>query len=309
MSATVGPESSSEVRIPLHPVQAALLNSIGPNPELYCQGLHARLPATTEPRALSRVIQSVLNRHDAFKLYFDRHPEGWQQHKKNGRIIAPMELRQLPAGAITSAFIRDQWQRLSQRLSLTKAPLIRFCLIQESNGPYAHLLIVAHPLIFDTPSWRILVDELEKSYRFFSDRTPATLPKVRDAWQMWCEKVFWRSGGFLNPSSYRGKRKGFSNNDRSRKNPPTSSVLQKYRRPLATAFFDGGFVLRLSSVYPCNNAFAACGVPDRADFACDRVFFFVFVLQNFYPEGPTRRVSFVRSSFSKFYKQPRVSPL
>ncbi len=181
---------------PLTPVQHWFFESaLPPTPG------HWNLPlllACSEPLDtywLSLALSRLVEHHDALRLRF------WQTSAPSTRaswgaeISAPekasfetrdlssMEARLRPA-ALTKAAGEAQ-----QSLDLTEGPLFRALYFTYRDGGEDHLLLVAHHLVVDGVSWRILVEDLTRLYHQLSQGEAPILPAKSTSYQRWGEAL------------------------------------------------------------------------------------------------------------------------
>jgi len=124
-------------------------------------------PAGLDESMLRKMVEAVYRRHDALRLQWQREDDGaWSaQHMPldAARLKSAVCLESLPGDpAAHSAFVAERcgfWQRASDPC---QGPLLRAVLF---TGSAPRLFLVAHHLVVDGVSWRILLADLEQAYR------------------------------------------------------------------------------------------------------------------------------------------------
>jgi amino acid adenylation domain-containing protein/non-ribosomal peptide synthase protein (TIGR01720 family) len=156
----------SRGEVPLLPAQLAFLEQEFPERHRYTQSLMLTVKGTLDAGRLERAIESLQRRHDALRLVYSQDLRGtWRQ-----RYLEPdpEERRRTPVLSVRSARTDQEVEALMEgareRLDLRRGPLFQAVLIDlDTRGQ--RLFLVAHHLIVDVVSWRILLEGLESSYR------------------------------------------------------------------------------------------------------------------------------------------------
>jgi amino acid adenylation domain-containing protein/non-ribosomal peptide synthase protein (TIGR01720 family) len=145
--------------VPLTPIQREFFALGAPTPGYWNQAV----AVTTRPEvgfaALRDAWRAVLSRHAAFRLRFERTGGGWRQRLVEGAGAIPdlVEVKVPVAGpvAMAAAMAREA-AALQRSLHLDSGPVVRACWIPGSAGERGRLIAVAHHLVVDAVSWRIL---------------------------------------------------------------------------------------------------------------------------------------------------------
>ena len=128
-----------------------------------------------DPQALEQALQALLRQHDALRLRFVQQAEGWRASHaalEGGQTL--LWHRQV-ADADALLAVCEQAQR---SLDLANGPLLRAVLFDYQDGQ--RLLLVAHHLVVDGVSWRILFEDLQALYRAPGAALPAKTSALRD---------------------------------------------------------------------------------------------------------------------------------
>ncbi|WP_110186188.1 non-ribosomal peptide synthase/polyketide synthase [Pokkaliibacter plantistimulans] len=145
--------------------------------------LHSDEPIYAD--TLTRALDLLQQHHDTLRLRYQRQPEGWQQHYQAVDEVPTSELlwQCQAASAEEIAAICDEAQR---SLHIEQGPLWRAVLIAVEDCSW-RLLLVAHHLLVDGVSWRVLLDDLQSLYLALlaqPQRTPS-LPARSSSAQAW----------------------------------------------------------------------------------------------------------------------------
>ncbi|GAA3887063.1 non-ribosomal peptide synthetase [Saccharothrix violaceirubra] len=142
--------------VPLTPIQHWFLHGDRHNPHHFNQSHLVELDPDVDVAALRRAFAVVVGHHDALRLRFTRDGSGWHQEHAAPDAVDVLDVR--PPGADVEA-VADE---VHAGFDLAAGPLLRAVLF---TGPKPALLLVAHHLVMDGVSWRVLLDDLETAYR------------------------------------------------------------------------------------------------------------------------------------------------
>ncbi|MCB0166854.1 MAG: non-ribosomal peptide synthetase, partial [Anaerolineae bacterium] len=193
-TAEQGPISGA---VPLTPIQRWFFEQEFTRLHHWNMALLLEVEAGLNPKRLAAAWQHVIRHHDALRLRFryDETRREWQQFHTGLESDAPLAatFTWIDGSRWPQAERQTHLQRiaadLQSSLHLADGPLIRavFC----DGGPHAspHLLIVAHHLIIDGVSWRILLDDWHTAYSQLSHNQAVHLPAKTTAFKHWAEQL------------------------------------------------------------------------------------------------------------------------
>ncbi|WP_143665057.1 non-ribosomal peptide synthetase, partial [Streptomyces cacaoi] len=200
----VGPTPVREWFFETHPVA----------PHHFNMAAEVVLPADTDLAALRTAVAALLDQHDALRSTFRRGDDG----RWSGRVEPALDVAEVlsvhglagrgHAGASASGG-EDEWARLRARcqagLDLESGPLIRV-LAGVGVGPDEglRLLLVAHHLVMDGVSWRVLLEDLETAYRCAVAGEPVSLGEKSSSVRQWSQRLVRHvaEGGFDDQVAY-----------------------------------------------------------------------------------------------------------
>lgn len=168
---------------PLAAIQRFFFATYGPHP-VFNQTVLLRLQRSISSTILRSAVQHLLNRHDMLRARFVLSANGWQQEILPQAAVAPrcdyLDLRQ-----------DKDWQNTMQQhaaiaqtgFQLDQAPLLAAMLIDTPAGQ--RLLLVAHHLIIDGVSWRIVLEDLEHAIDAAATGTPPKLSRRTSSYADW----------------------------------------------------------------------------------------------------------------------------
>ncbi len=167
--------------VPLTPIQRWFFEQGFADPHHFNQALLLEAREPLVPAALERAMAAIVEHHDALRMRFD----GWRQENAPSEPVAPFH--QVDLSGLSTPRVREAFEQAAADLQagfdLSSGPLTRLCLFQDSDRRPARLLWVAHHLVVDGVSWRVLVEDLERAYRQVS------LPPKTTSFQEWARRL------------------------------------------------------------------------------------------------------------------------
>ncbi len=100
-----------------------------------------------------------------------------------------IDLAQFPADD-RAAVLDDEIARIQKGLNVEHGPLLRAALVSRGSEAAQKLLLVAHHLVIDGVSWRILIEDLESAYQQLAraGETPA-FPLKSTSFKAWATRL------------------------------------------------------------------------------------------------------------------------
>jgi amino acid adenylation domain-containing protein/non-ribosomal peptide synthase protein (TIGR01720 family) len=167
----------------LTPIQHWLFAQRLANPHHFNQAVMLQPVRKIDPPLVRAAVAALATHHDALRLRFARRSGGWRQWYAPAEASAAafdfMELGSLPS----------RTDRIQEGLNLAAGPLLRVALLDGGGPPADRLLVVAHHLVVDAVSWRILLDDLETAYLQLEHGLAVDLPGKTTSFQAWAEHV------------------------------------------------------------------------------------------------------------------------
>ena len=137
---------------------------------------------------LARALPTVIERHDALRTRFDL------SNGPTARIeaIVPCEdfllsvdLSQVSDQELAAA-VSNEAERYQQSLNLEQGPLFRAVLFDLGPNRPVRLLLIAHHLVVDGVSWRLLLEDLERAY-LAEEGSALVVPPKTTSIKQWAE--------------------------------------------------------------------------------------------------------------------------
>ena len=136
--------------------------------------------------ALEQALTAIGRHHDALRMVFERLPGGnWRQYNRPPSVPA-YELVVTEFNDI--AAMSELCTKMQASFQLDMGPLLKAGVMRLPDGD--RLLVVAHHLVVDGVSWRILLEDLSTAYLQAISGAPVLLPAKSDSFLQWSAKVY-----------------------------------------------------------------------------------------------------------------------
>jgi amino acid adenylation domain-containing protein/non-ribosomal peptide synthase protein (TIGR01720 family) len=173
--------------VALTPGQRRFFERAPRHPDLWGDAFVFDVPRDFGP-ASEEILREVAERHEALRLRLRFEDGGWKPSYRQGAEsipvthIAEQDLADGECRSLESAAVE-----LRASLSLSEGPLMRAAFFEPADGERARLLLVAHRLVADERSWRVLSEDLEVAYRRAALREAVEFNARCDSPRRWSE--------------------------------------------------------------------------------------------------------------------------
>ncbi|WP_158892624.1 non-ribosomal peptide synthase/polyketide synthase [Amycolatopsis anabasis] len=177
--------------VPLTPVQHWFFEHHPAAPHHFNQSVLLELSEEPDERILRRALDALVAHHDALRLRFERADGGWRQHNAPVAPANPLTRHDLSAldEAGQRAAMADRADEAHAGFVLESGPLLRAALFDLGGGRAPRLFLVAHHLVVDGVSWRILLEDLDRAYRQLRDGEPVDLGPKTTSFRDWAHRL------------------------------------------------------------------------------------------------------------------------
>jgi amino acid adenylation domain-containing protein/non-ribosomal peptide synthase protein (TIGR01720 family) len=169
--------------VPFTPIQAAFFEEDMMHRHHFNQSVLLKTKEPLNETALAAALNKIMQHHDALRMVYEQTTQGWQQENKSISLLYAMEVISLVEGDNFAAHC----QRIQTGMDLSKGPLFKAVLF-KSTTTGDRLLLVAHHLVIDGVSWRIIFEDLSSLYQQSLVGQPLTLPGKTDSFRYWQEQ-------------------------------------------------------------------------------------------------------------------------
>ena len=173
----------------LSPIEAWYFEQQFAHPERYCQAVVVSFKKRADVESLREALRAVVNHHDAFRLNADASSRSvWFNERSQVDEPSVMVLDHFQEGdPELRESIRRACEHLSNSFDLRDSLLLQAALVRTRNTDL--LLLVAHHLVIDGFSWRIVLQDLETAYEAISKQETPQLPSKTASLQTWIEHL------------------------------------------------------------------------------------------------------------------------
>ncbi len=145
-----------------------------------------------EPAIVQQAVSALVVHHDALRMRFVREGGAWRQYN------APPEDGAIPVTYADMSGVAPayQWEATTQRiaefqssLDLEHGPLVRVALFHYGEQQADYLLLVAHHLVIDGVSWRIVLEDFQTAYQQIVRGEAVSLPARTTSFKRWAQAL------------------------------------------------------------------------------------------------------------------------
>ena len=188
--------------VPLTPIQRWFFELPLPNPHHWNQAILLEARSTLDPDLLEQAVAQLITHHDALRMRFAKvdcavraeTAVNWQQRNLAADdctgLFARVDLSKVPPASQQEA-LADAATKLHRSLHLETGPLLQAGWFDLGKSQL--LLLVAHHLVVDGVSWRVLLEDLQSAYRLLlaaTDGVPPIFPPKTTSFRQWSEKIW-----------------------------------------------------------------------------------------------------------------------
>ncbi|TCO54192.1 non-ribosomal peptide synthase/polyketide synthase [Actinocrispum wychmicini] len=177
--AGTGPERAPAVPIagpaPLTPIQHWFLDG-HTDPHDFTMSMDLELADDLDEDAFIKAVDGVTAHHEALRTRFEYTGGTWLQHVDDESTTVDFR-------------IHDSHTVDNIPLDIVTGPLVRFLLFRRGGGHRPRLVVVAHHLVIDGVSWRILLGDLEQAYDQARAGSPVRLAQVGTPFAQWAHQL------------------------------------------------------------------------------------------------------------------------
>ena len=180
--------------VPLTPIQRWFFAHGFAAPGHWNQSVALATPAGLEAPLLEAALARLVLHHDALRHRFRPLDGEWFQEAM--REVGAFSLTRLDLSALSplpetaqEAALAAAAGEVQRSLDLISGPLLRAVLLDPGAGREKRLLLVAHHLVVDAVSWRILVEDLEAAYEQLRQGREVVLPTKTTSFRGWALRL------------------------------------------------------------------------------------------------------------------------
>jgi len=168
----------------LLPFQQAFFEMAIPERQHWNQSVLLKPLEPLNPAWLQEALDMLVEHHDGLRLRFAEVDGQWQAHHAQPGQAASLTLAEVADGEALTLRASE----LQRGLDLAQGPLLRALLATLGNGEQ-RLLLVAHHLVVDGVSWRILLEDLHLAYQQRAAGQSVVLPAKTTSFKDWAAQL------------------------------------------------------------------------------------------------------------------------
>jgi amino acid adenylation domain-containing protein/non-ribosomal peptide synthase protein (TIGR01720 family) len=177
--------------VPFTPIQHWFFEQSFANPHHWNQSMFFEVSRTLQPDLLKQALQSIQAHHDALRLRFIQRGAKWIQVHAELEEQVPLHYIDLSKATAVEQTkqIEEIAQALQSGLDLAKGPLWQVAYFHLGSERPDCLLWIAHHLLVDGVSWRILLEDLQRVYEQLEQQKEVLLPPKTTSFKEWAMKL------------------------------------------------------------------------------------------------------------------------
>ena len=176
--------------VPLTPSQRWLCTAGAAAPHHWNVSVLLDLHEPIEPELAREAVEQLLAHHDGLRQRILVAGEDTRVRIAPRGDVTPFEVHDL--GEVSEAGLAGRMSEITARLQasldLAVGPLLRAGLVQAAGRP-DRLVLIAHRLVADEESMRILLADLSAALGQLRDGQPVRLPAKTTSWQSWVRRL------------------------------------------------------------------------------------------------------------------------
>ena len=174
--------------VALTPIQHWFFEQAFDEPHHFNQSVVLPLVEPLDAARLAAAAQHLVSHHDALRLHFEHASGAWRQ--RYAAADAPVTVQTIDLSHVTDRERHFEMvaAQVSASFDLAAPPHLRLARVDLGRGE-ACLLIVAHHLVIDAVSWRILLEDLRTVYAQLERGEAVSLPPKTTSYRQWAERL------------------------------------------------------------------------------------------------------------------------
>lgn len=173
----------------LTPIQQWFVDGQPDTVDHYNQSLLLEAPQTLEPSHLAAIVEALLRRHDGLRTRFEREERTWHARVLEfdaAQVADCVSVESLPDEVeARRRFIAERAGDHQGGLRLDRGPVFKAVLFRGKRT--SRVLIIAHHMVVDGVSWRVLLEDFERAWKQCVDGGNIALGVAGTSYQYWSQ--------------------------------------------------------------------------------------------------------------------------
>ncbi|MFD4829835.1 amino acid adenylation domain-containing protein [Streptomyces uncialis] len=146
---------------PLTPLMRDLLRRAGTAADGFCQWVELSVPAGGDETTWRAVLDALLTRHDVLRAHL---ADDMLRVPPAGAVTGADVLTRVPAGGDLRTLADARTAEARDTMDPRTGPLLRALWLDAGPARPGRLVLIAHHLVVDGVSWRVLLDDLQHAH-------------------------------------------------------------------------------------------------------------------------------------------------
>lgn len=154
-------------------------------------GFLLRSRRQVDAKLVQETLRHLVKHHDALRLRFARQESGWRAFivdSTSPLSFDVVDLVSCPDTAVNAA-VESVAEQANRSLNICAGPIVATTYFDLGPKRPARVLIIAHHLVTDGISWRILLEDLQTAYDQLSNGQSIHLPEKTTSFQSWGRRM------------------------------------------------------------------------------------------------------------------------
>ncbi|MFE2728096.1 amino acid adenylation domain-containing protein [Kitasatospora sp. NPDC059327] len=183
-------DDSGTGALPLTPIIRWLADN-GGDTGTFNQSVVIRTPAGLTLEHLTQAVQALLDHHDALRMTIRTDPDWTLEIQPTNSVAAASCVTRVDAADLTTEALDDltthETTTAQHRLAPHTGTMLQAVWLDQGPHQPGRLLLIAHHLVIDGVSWRILLPDLATATAALQAGRPITLDPVGTSFRRWAE--------------------------------------------------------------------------------------------------------------------------
>ncbi len=188
-----------EGNVALTPIQHWFFEQQFEKKDHWNQSILLEVAEPLDENILRETFNILVKHHDVLRLRFKINEGVWTQYYSevdNNDSVRYMQLKNEQANGQEN-ILELECQKVQESLNINNGPIIKFAYFNLGQEQNDRLLIVAHHLVIDGVSWRIIVEDIQKIYSQIQNGIEPKLPLKTTSYSYWASSLIKNSNSKL----------------------------------------------------------------------------------------------------------------
>lgn len=184
-------KEDSDEPVKLLPVQKAFFEENFKQKDHWNQSVFFETEDKVKKEILEKIVGIIINHHDVLRSVFYKENSEWRMRINPIADKLPLEITDFSdlGEEELKSRLEIKAEEMQASLNIESGPVIRFAYFRLPEGLKDKLLIVAHHLVMDFVSWRIVLEDIMTLYNQLKQQKPGLLPPKSTPFSRWIDTL------------------------------------------------------------------------------------------------------------------------